>query len=150
MPGLEWILFGLRLLATVVLYTFLGVAFYIIWKDLRQVSGAGVPRPQTRYRLRVVASNGDSALGVGQTLPLQPVTLLGRDAQNTIIVNDAAASGHHARIRQENGIWWLEDLSSRNGTLLNELPLSKPASLTEGDVIGIGNLRLKLELAGNS
>jgi len=34
----DWILLGLRILATIILYAFLGVAFYIIWQDLKKES----------------------------------------------------------------------------------------------------------------
>jgi uncharacterized membrane protein len=30
----DWILLALRILTTLILYTFVGVAFYIIWRDL--------------------------------------------------------------------------------------------------------------------
>lgn len=140
--SLDWILLGLRILATLILYTFLGVAFYIIWRDLRQAAA----QPQLPHRLRVVSPAEDKVLFSGATLPLQPITLLGRDPENTIVLSDASASGRHARLSRQNGTWWLEDLGSKNGTSLNELPLSKPASLANGDIIGIGNIRLRLEL----
>ena len=144
--SLDWILLGLRLLATVILYTFLGLAFYIIWRDLKQA------KPQTEasgqlYCLRVIDSAGDNGLAVDQTLPLQPVTLLGRDPENTIAINDASISGRHARLNRENGVWWLEDLGSKNGTFLNDLQLSKPASVTNGDTITIGDIRFQLEFS---
>lgn len=143
--SLEWTLLGLRILAAVLLYSFLGLAVYVIWQDLRRTGS----RHQVRvsHQLRVLASaNDDPSLTTGDVLLLQPVTWLGRNADNTIVLGDAAASGRHACLQQENGVWWLQDLDSTNGTLLNDLPLSKPATLAEGDVIGIGSLRLKFEL----
>jgi pSer/pThr/pTyr-binding forkhead associated (FHA) protein len=80
---------------------------------------------------------------VGETLPLQALTVLERTAENSIVVRDDPVTAAQTRLRQENGVWWLEDLGS--DTLLNELPLSKPTPLTEGDIIGIGSLRFKLE-----
>ncbi len=143
--SLEWILLGLRILATVILYIFLGVAFYIVWRGLKQAEqeslAAGVPASQ----LRVVAANGIRALSVGETLPLQPVTWVGSDTHNTIVLPEATVSARHARLSETRGVWWLEDLGSRSGTLLNELPLSKPTPLSNGDVIGIGTIRFKLE-----
>ena len=45
--SLEWILLGLRLVATVILYTFLGLAFYLIWRELKQAQAqAGLPPSQ--------------------------------------------------------------------------------------------------------
>jgi pSer/pThr/pTyr-binding forkhead associated (FHA) protein len=146
--SLEWVVFGLRLLTTIILYTFLGVAFFIIWRDLRQAWSRGSPYYQTSHLLRVVASAQNRPPVVGDVLLLQPVTLLGRDPDNTITLNDRSTSSRHARISRDNGTWWLEDLGSRHGTLLNELPLSKPASLADGDVIGIGDFRFRLE-SGN-
>ncbi len=142
--NLEWILLGLRLLATGILYTFLGLAFYIIWRELKSVETATMTKFEASHCLRVVAAE-ESDLAVGQSLPLQPVTLLGRSLDNTIVLQDSATSAQHARLSREKGVWWLEDLGSRNGTLLNDLPLSKPTPLAQGDIIGIGNARLKLE-----
>ena len=128
----------------------MGLAFYIIWRDLKQAADKQSETqnhgsPETQYQLRVVASNGDSSLTEGQSLPLHGETWLGRALDNTIVLNDDAASSRHARIRREHGVWWLEDLGSRNGTMLNDLPLSRPASLVDGDIIEIGSVRLRLE-----
>ncbi len=136
-------MFGLRLVAALILYLFLGLAFFAIWRDLQRA--AAQPLPQPAYCLRVLAATGNSGLAAGAVLPLQPVTSLGRSAENTITLTDDAASARHARLSRDNGVWWLEDLGSKNGTLLNDLPLSKPATLAQGDVIGIGSLRLKFE-----
>jgi pSer/pThr/pTyr-binding forkhead associated (FHA) protein len=143
--SLEWILLGLRIVATLILYTFLGVAFYIVWRELKHLEAQAAPQAPSSYQLRVVAAAKDQALAVGETLPLQPVTVLGRAAENTIVVTDDSAAAAHACLRRENGVWWLEDLGSRTGTMLNDSPLSKPTPLTEGDIIGIGSLRFKLE-----
>ena len=155
--NLEWLLLGLRLLATIILYTFLGGAFYLIWRELTQTAQHSAASEQ-RDQLRVVAiaSQPDGVEGeqtaidsrllvVGQTLPLRPITLLGRGSENTIILNDQSISVRHARLYQVEGVWWLEDLDSKNGTRLNELPVSKPISLTHGDVIELGNNSLRLE-----
>jgi pSer/pThr/pTyr-binding forkhead associated (FHA) protein len=37
-------------------------------------------------------------------------------------------------------------LGSRNGTLLNDLPLKEAAVITTGDIITIGSTQLKVEL----
>jgi pSer/pThr/pTyr-binding forkhead associated (FHA) protein len=141
--SLEWVVFGLRVLATVILYTFLGLAFYIIWRELKLLEGQAASQTQTSYQLRVVATAKDQALAVGEILPLQPITVLERTAENTIVVHEDSVATAHARLHRKNGVWWLEDLGS--DTLLNDSPLSKPTPLSEGDIIGIGNLRLRLE-----
>jgi hypothetical protein len=144
--SLEWTLLALRLAAAALLYLFLGLAFYIIWKELKEaVAPAGSP-PALASRLRVVSTEVETLLTAGQILPLQPVTGLGRDAHNTIVIPHPTASARHARLVCDQNEWWLEDLGSTNGTTLNGLPLSKPAPLAHGDVIGIGAVSFMLEL----
>lgn len=144
--NLDWILLGLRILATIILYSFLGLAFYIIWRDLKSSEMLASSQLQQPHYLRILTPGEDTSLIVGDTLPLQPMTYLGRDPDNTVVLNDSSASSQHACISRENGIWWLEDLGSTNGTTLNDLPVSKPTSLTNQDVIGIGDLRFQIEL----
>ena len=145
--SLDWILLGLRLVATIILYIFLGLAFYLIWRDLKQAQEqqSVVLPPRTTDQLRVIAAAEGQPLVVGQTLPLQPAMLLGRGPENTIVVNDANALTGQVRLSQKNGVWWLEDLDSENGTKLNNLPLSKPTPLSNGDIIEIGQVRFRLE-----
>ena len=145
--SLDWILLGFRILAAIILYTFLGLAFYIVWRDLRQAAIKRGGQTQVGHRLRVIEAVDNGLVEVGQAFLLQPLTFLGRDPENTIIVHHASVSARHARLSRENGVWWLEDLGSRNGTTLNDLPLSKPTPLTNGDIIGIGSLRFRLEIA---
>ena len=141
--SLAWFLLGLRFLATFILYTFLGLAFYIIWRDLQLAAQPPVERPA---RLRVIAADG-AALAVDQIVPLQPVTLLGCDPANTIVLDVQAASAHHARLERTADGWWLEDLGSEHGTCLNNVSIAQPTLVADGDVIGIGLIRFRLELA---
>ncbi len=143
--SLEWILLGFRIISTIIICAFLGLVFYIIWRDLKSIEAQTAAQPQATHRLRVVAVTEEGGAAVGQTIPLSPITLLGRDPENTIVLKDAFASARHVRLSRENGIWWIEDLGSQNGTRLNDLPLSKPTSLTDGDIISIGQSRFKLE-----
>jgi hypothetical protein len=148
MASLDWILLGFRVVTTIILYTFLGLAFYVIWRDLKQAERQAATELPASYQLRVVSPANDQSLVAGETIPLYPVTFLGRDPDNTIVLTDPSASGRHACLSRENGVWWLEDLGSRNGTILNDLPLTRPTPLTDNDLIGIGNLRFRLESAG--
>jgi FHA domain/von Willebrand factor type A domain len=76
---------------------------------------------------------------IGQTFslnPLYPVTI-GRSRVNEIRVEDASVSGQHCRIIPENGKHVLYDLTSTNGTFVNDKKVSKE-HLKEGDIIRIG------------
>ena len=44
---------------------------------------------------------------------------IGRDARCDVTTLDRLASRQHAEISHENGVWWVQDLRSRNGTYLD-------------------------------
>ena len=46
--------------------------------------------------------------------------IIGRDPRTHIPVLDRYASRRHARIYYKNGKWYIEDLGSRNGTLIGD------------------------------
>jgi hypothetical protein len=151
--SLEWTLLALRLLAVAVLYAFLIIVVYIIWRDLRAVARV---HPQSAQlfasadesasfagQLRVIG--GEAALQPGGVYTFQSHALLGRAPDNHIVLPDASVSSYHARLDRRDGEWWLTDLGSRNGTRLNGVPITKSVPLADGDVIGIGRVELKLE-----
>ncbi len=70
---------------------------------------------------------------------LNGVTNIGRSANNDIsIPDDQAVSGTHARIRKDDGQYWLTDLDSTNGTEVNGQRVTKQA-LADHDSIKVGN-----------
>jgi pSer/pThr/pTyr-binding forkhead associated (FHA) protein len=68
---------------------------------------------------------GDTALRVG------------RSPDNDLILRDPATSGHHARIERRGQQFWIVDLGSTNGTLVNGEPVQEK-ELNHGDRITIG------------
>jgi transcriptional regulator with GAF, ATPase, and Fis domain len=76
-------------------------------------------------------------------LPLdQPITL-GRNQNNTIVVQDEHASRWHAEIIHQDSSWFLRDLGTLNGTKLNGERIQQQVPLANGQVISIGNTRLR-------
>jgi len=77
----------------------------------------------------------------GSTLPLPGgLITLGREDDNRIVLDHPKVSLHHASIRNENGIYWLEDVGSTNGTHINGQRLSAPVALADGMEIRLGSL----------
>lgn len=64
---------------------------------------------------------------------------IGRHADNTIPIDDASVSTHHAEIRLREGAYYLKDLDSTNGTRVNDNPDGE-WQLKEGDRILFGNI----------
>ncbi|MBT3339158.1 MAG: FHA domain-containing protein [Anaerolineae bacterium] len=63
---------------------------------------------------------------------------IGRDASNTISINDAEISRHHARMTAQGGKIVLEDTGSTNGTAVNGTRISGPHVLKPGEMIAFG------------
>ena len=83
-------------------------------------------------------------LGAGtRPLPLIEggVVTLGRDQQNTIVVEDATASRNHACIECQERAVVIQDLGSSNGTYVNDVRLAKGErfALRSDDKIRIGS-----------
>jgi hypothetical protein len=137
-------LFFLRLLSAAILLGFLVFVAWLIMRDMRATAAAVTNQDKHHGQLLVIANDTGRPV-VGTVFPLRPVTSLGRASNNTIVLDDNYASGEHALITRRGELWWLEDLGSRNGMLLNDLPLRETAVVSAGDVITIGSTKLKFE-----
>ena len=72
---------------------------------------------------------------------------IGRDPTNQIVLNDDRyTSRYHAWITYEADNFWLEDLGSTNGTMLNGEQVDKREILRAGDKIKIGETDLSFNL----
>jgi type II secretory ATPase GspE/PulE/Tfp pilus assembly ATPase PilB-like protein len=69
---------------------------------------------------------------------------LGRGPKNDIVLADDKASRSHAKIERVSGNYYVRDLGSTNGTLLNGQKLTAVMELSDGDVIQIGRHRITL------
>jgi pSer/pThr/pTyr-binding forkhead associated (FHA) protein len=70
---------------------------------------------------------------------------IGRAPDNDVVVGDPATSGHHGRIEERAGSFWISDLGSTNGTLVNGEPVIEK-QLSDGDTIAIGQNMLRFTL----
>jgi serine phosphatase RsbU (regulator of sigma subunit) len=74
---------------------------------------------------------------------------IGRSRENDVFLPDQWLSRHHAEIRQKDGSFFLVDLGSKNGTLLNGVRVTGESKLGGGDVITLGEHLLTLQLAAS-
>ena len=69
----------------------------------------------------------------------QPVTHIGRKAENDMVIQEVSVSRFHAQIRVENGNFVLHDLNSHNGTIVNNTRV-KQLRLKPGMLIYFGEV----------
>ncbi len=64
--------------------------------------------------------------------------VIGRSDQADLVIPDRSLSRQHARLIFMDGDWTIEDLGSRNGTLVNRQRIDRPTPLRSGDVVALG------------
>ncbi len=62
---------------------------------------------------------------------------VGRKPDNDIPLDHTTVSGHHCKVYNVGGTFFVEDLGSTNGTFLNGKKIVKSAGLRQNDAIGI-------------
>jgi pSer/pThr/pTyr-binding forkhead associated (FHA) protein len=63
---------------------------------------------------------------------------IGRSSDNTIQIDEPSIARYHAMIERRGNGFWLNDLGSTNGTILNGVPLTAEQLLKSGDTISLG------------
>ncbi|MCA8961468.1 MAG: GAF domain-containing protein, partial [Planctomycetes bacterium] len=80
--------------------------------------------------------------GIERIVELTEGTIaIGRSKENQIEIDDISSSRRHCKISRSGNGWVIEDLQSRNGTLVNGILIRKQ-ELQLGDCIEIGKTRL--------
>ena len=71
-------------------------------------------------------------------------TVVGRDPDAAIQIDDEAVSWNHLEIENRGGLLMATDLDSRNGSAINGEPLDKPRRLRDGDTLIVAGYRLEV------
>jgi hypothetical protein len=149
---------------------FLPIVVVLAWKF--DVSREGIVRdPEDQPTLGVsdfdtiasmptlMASGGAGALvvrwgddaGLGAVL-FRDEFFIGRGAECRVRFYDPLVSRKHVRVHPENGVWMIEDLGSRNGTIVDEKRIAEPVPLVLESTLRVNEagpvLRLEHVAAG--
>ena len=137
------LLWGVRIAFLLLLYLFLIRAFGVLHRAL--VAERAVEGVTRALGVLIVERNAGHAPRVGERFTLRASTSIGRDAGNDVPLSDEAASARHAVLELRDGEWWIEDLGSTNGTLVNGTRIERAERLHFGDELAIGRIALRLE-----
>src|SRR5579872_7180109 len=72
--------------------------------------------------------------------------VMGRHPSCQIVLDNAAVSRNHAQILESHGTYFLEDLRSRNGTLLNGRRIQGRTEVRDGDEIRVCEVVMRFHL----
>ncbi len=140
-------------------FGFLAVLYlFLLWiansarKDLKRNRGGdrqgdatiGTPGPGSYGAWLTVLRGGE--LESGTRFDAFGGVTLGRSAEADISFTDRYASGIHARLYPRGDRYFLEDMNSTNGTLLDGGAVTIDTELRDGSVIEIGDTAFRFEL----
>ena len=153
----EQLLNILKLCLLALVYLFFLRVLRAVWAELEPhpVDGAAArparpreARPATPKRggrgaptgLRVVEPESER----GRNFPLGEELTVGRAAGCQITLDDTYVSQLHARVFTRDGLVFVEDLGSTNGTYLNRQKVAGPMAVQKGDRLQVGNTIMEL------
>ena len=136
----------LRGLLVVALYAFIILLFVTLWREVRQQAALLAMRKTPPLTLSI--TDGIQPTYVRHFT--QPEITIGRQADCECRLEDDSVSTAHARLHYHHGQWWLEDLGSTNGTLLNREILSLATIVVSGDEIRCGETLILVSSTGNA
>ena len=141
-----------------VLYLFVLVIARSALKDLRRSTAGPAPdatgfhaapafaeAPHRGHDGWLVVERG-GGLEHGQRFDLIGGLSIGRSKEADVRIEDRYASSLHARVFSRENRFYVEDMSSTNGTLLNGATLQGEAEAIDGDSVQIGDTVFRLEV----
>jgi pSer/pThr/pTyr-binding forkhead associated (FHA) protein len=139
------VVLALRLLLAVSLYAFLGLALASLWHDIKQQGALLASRKVPPISLTI--TSGEHAQPARHFV--LPEVTVGRDPACEYPVDDEAVSARHARLSFHHNQWWLEDLDSTNGTLLNQEKVTMPTVVMSADEFKCGMTTFVISFSGD-
>lgn len=128
----------LKYVFIIIIYLFIFSILRLMYLDIRQMGTRGTSL-ENSY-LKVVNRLDSLSFKMQEYYLLGGSVTLGRSSKNDIVIKDKFVSKNHLNITERNGIFYLEDLNSANGTYLNgeEVDAGTLIELQNGDKIGVG------------
>lgn len=139
--SLDVFLLLLRIFGALCLFAFVGGIVWLLYRDMQITAVSLAQKAEPIGTMRIIRKQHEQE----ELISLLPITTIGRAPTNVIVIDDAFASNEHALLVRKGTQWLLEDLNSRNGTMLNNVALEETAVVTASDVITIGDTRLRID-----
>jgi hypothetical protein len=145
----QQLLVVLNVCLLILLYLFFARVLRSVWIEMREpvtvpVARVGTkkkqpqkrrPAPAIPSRLITVAPPEHA----GGEFPLSGEMTIGRAPGCTVVLDDPYVSSLHTRVHRTEKSWIVDDLGSKNGTVLNGKVLKGPRPLGIGDRLAIGS-----------
>lgn len=127
---------GLKYVFIIIIYMFIFSIIRLIYLDIRSLRKTDAAKDQAY--LKVVNRLDSLNFKMQEYYVLKGPVKIGRSSKNDIVIKDNFVSKKHLEISETNGVYFIEDLNSANGTYLNGERVDEIIELQNGDRIGVG------------
>ncbi len=140
----DWFAAAMRLLFVGGIYLFLFVVLRSTARDLTSKAWAGSRAGAGPGQAALIVLDGSgSSVAQGAVFLLDADSFIGREAGLPVVLDDPRVSARHAELSYRREQWWLRDLGSSNGTLLNGQLVHSVVAVRSGDVLQCAAVRLR-------
>ena len=130
--SMEFIVWVLRV-------SFVGMIYLFVWRIFRaMIRGDQNVSLMTATLYLVLQNPGATLLPRNKIFEVYDNYVIGRGAEQNIVLNDSKVSYQHAIITHQDGAWYIRDLGSSNGTYLDGLRVNVDTMFTDGQTIALG------------
>lgn len=138
----------LSFVTRIISYAFVALVLFFVLSIIRLIymDVATMRKEKTKAGnkayLKLVELRSQLPFSIAESYVLGADNTIGRNSDCDICFGDETLSGHHARIIEEEDMFYLEDLGSKNGTWLNGERVSEEDMLEirDGDKIHVGEV----------
>jgi hypothetical protein len=138
-----------------ILYLFLIRVVWVVARELRGTPAPAAPpapapvaappprtAPKRQWRFVVVEPPAER----GTAFPIDTEATIGRGGGCSVpLTFDTFVSSVHARAHDRDGVLWIEDVGSTNGTKVNGQRIDQPTKLNRGDRLQVGETLLEVQ-----
>lgn len=121
----------------VIIYLFILSIIRLIYLDIKGISR--IVSDGGRY-LKLVNKKESLSFNVQEYYPVMDKMVIGRSSSNEIPLKDPYISKKHVRFIEDEGLVFLEDLKSANGSYVNGDRIMDVVRLKNGDRIKLGQV----------
>jgi pSer/pThr/pTyr-binding forkhead associated (FHA) protein len=148
----DQLLTTLKIALLAFIYLFFARVLWAVWTEVRVPTAPGLNARQIKVKApkgsakKAVETTPTKLLVVepaamrGSTVSLDAEVVVGRAKECDVTLSeDPFVSTRHARFFQQDGEWWVEDLGSTNGTLVNAQRITEASRIRRDDRVQAGS-----------
>ena len=130
------------------LYGIIYYALKIMYKDVKTGGKKKNTAYTKKFGIEVEDAGASEDLEVGTVILIRNEVTIGRKEDNSLILSEPFASGHHAKLYVKNNNLFIQDLNSTNGTFVNDERVEDKIKLDTDDRIKIGSAIFRVLKSG--